>query len=341
VRVLLTGAAGFIGSHLTKKWKSDESVELVALDSFSDYYSAEYKRRRWDSLVAPTPIRFEKVDISDEEQINRVFADFAPDTVVHLAAQAGVRLSPHLFGHYTKSNLMGFSNVLNASVRYSAKNFLYASSSSVYGDHCALPLSEIEQALSPTSFYGATKLSNEIIAKSFSQRYGLRTRGLRFFTVYGPWGRPDMAYFRILSAIANDTTFELNGDGSIRRDFTFIDDVVNLVIRLKSDLETRESGFGDVVNLGGGAPRSINELIGAIETCVGRSLRKTSRESEPSDVKITHASSDYREKIIGKTSFASLESGVRNIVEWGGNPDVSKYLEQWVKSSEVWNLPPS
>jgi UDP-glucuronate 4-epimerase len=336
VRVLLTGASGFIGAHIFRSLASDLSNVVVGLDSYSNYYSPHLKRMRFEALCEEHRARVINADISNQEKTNSVFEEFRPQVVVHLAAQAGVRLSPNHFDEYSRSNLFGFVNVMNAAVKCEVESVVYASSSSVYGDNASLPLTEEEGNLSPTSLYGSTKLSNEIIAATFSRRYGIRTRGLRFFTVYGPWGRPDMAYFRILSALQNRDTFYLSGDGSVKRDFTYIDDVVTLTRDLTSELKLRTSGFHDVVNLGHGSPHSMMELIETLENLSGEKLKVSKLSVEPSDVKTTHASSTYRESLIGKVPATSLVDGLIRFVQWGRDETIRPLLQEWVKSSEAW-----
>jgi UDP-glucuronate 4-epimerase len=336
VRILLTGASGFIGAHLYRELSDQESIAVLGIDSHSNYYSPHLKKLRFESLSGRSLGEIRNVDISKDNQLDALFQEFEPDIVIHLAAQAGVRLTAKYFDQYSLSNLTGFTNVITACVKFDVQSILYASSSSVYGDKAELPLRESERNLAPTSLYGATKLSNELIAATISRRYGLKTRGLRFFTVYGPWGRPDMAYFRILSALLHGDSFRLNGDGEVRRDFTFIDDVISLVEILAEDLIKKDTGYYDVVNLGGGTPYSIIELIQMLETITGRSLHLIKQVSESSDVYLTHSNSDYRQSLIGQSSFIPLVSGLTRFVEWGSDTSIRSYLQDWVKSSEAW-----
>jgi UDP-glucuronate 4-epimerase len=336
-RVLITGAAGFIGAHLTKALSTDDIHEIVGVDSFSDYYSTTYKKMRVDSLISNQMAQIINLDVSNSGLVDNLFQDFKPQVVIHLAAQAGVRLQTDNFSHYVESNLSGFSNILISSVRYGVESFLYASSSSVYGNAPGTLLSEDMHPLVPTSFYGATKLSNEILAKSISGRFGLKTRGLRFFTVYGPWGRPDMAYFRILESLVTGRTFQLNGDGSIERDFTFISDVVGMSVGLLEDLRSRPEGHSDVVNLGGGVPRSMKALIHTMENLYGKSLNMEVVSREPSDVNRTESDKDYLETLIGHRSFVSLEDGARSFLQWGSDLQIRPHLADWVESSYKYN----
>jgi UDP-glucuronate 4-epimerase len=332
-RVLVTGASGFIGAHLCASLAKKTGIELAGLDSFSNYYSVQLKRRRVDALMSNQRIDLLTVDISDEAAVDKVFIDFQPEVVVHLAAQAGIRLNVNYFSQYVNSNLTGFANILTAAVRHKTRSLLYASSSSVYGNAKNQSLPESMESLLPTSFYGATKLSNEILARSISSRNELRTRGLRFFTVYGPWGRPDMAYFRILEALLNNRTFHLNGDGSIERDFTFVSDVIEITESLLNDLELREESFSDVVNLGGGSPHSMKALIGTLERLSERNLRMELKEWEPGDVRRTESDRRYAESLLGKRNFVTLERGLDDFLAWGTNSENSHFLADWVNSS--------
>jgi UDP-glucuronate 4-epimerase len=338
MRVLITGAAGFIGAHLMGEMQRDSSFQVLGLDNYSEYYSRQLKEIRVRTLTDTTKRDVIEVDISDQVKVNEVFESFQPEIVIHLAAQAGVRLMQGHFDKYVSSNLTGFCNVIGAASRIGATNFVYASSSSVYGDECSLPLSEGEVSLAPASFYGATKLSNEVIAATYSRRYGLRTRGLRLFTVYGPWGRPDMAYFRIISALQGGHEFQLSGDGSVQRDFTFVDDVTEMIRELSLDLKRHRPGFADVVNLGGGSPHSILEVIGSLETMLNLSLQISHLPREASDVEVTRADSVYRESLIGKRDFVSLDGGLTKVITWSQQFTSTDYLKSWVDSSKTWAL---
>jgi UDP-glucuronate 4-epimerase len=336
MRVLITGAAGFIGAHLMGELQRDSSFEVLGVDNYSQYYSRQLKEVRVRTLAKVENNDVIEIDISDNQKLNAVFDSFQPEAVIHLAAQAGVRLLNGHFDQYVSSNLTGFSNVIGAASRIGASSFIYASSSSVYGDQCSLPLSEGEVSLAPASFYGATKLCNEVIAATYSRRYGLRTRGLRLFTVYGPWGRPDMAYFRIVSALQGGYEFQLSGDGSVQRDFTYIDDVISMIKELSIGLKSQEVGFSDVVNLGGGAPHSILEVIRSLETILSLPLEIIHLPKEASDVEVTRADSVYRESLIGKREFVPLDEGLAGVVNWSRQFKSTNDLRAWVESSKIW-----
>mgnify|MGYP003349377648 CR=1 FL=1 len=246
MQILLTGAAGFIGSA-TALELAQRGNRVLAVDNFSTYYSVSLKEKRVAVLLQHPLIEFKRCDLADEQQVQDLFINNSITSVVHLAAQAGVRVPITAWDNYTKDNLQAFSNLLVNSARNRLSDFLYASSSSVYGNTQDLKFVERETKTSPVSFYGATKLSNEIIAETFSKATGIKTRGLRFFTVYGPWGRPDMVYFRMIVSALHQTPFDFYGDGSIERDFTYITDVVEINCKLLEELREREDGFSDEI----------------------------------------------------------------------------------------------
>ena len=224
MRVLVTGAAGFIGSAVSSSLHR-AGYEVLGVDSFSDYYSVDLKKARVTHFLEKSGIIFKHIDISNYDEINKVVEEFKPESIINLAAQAGVRLKMNDFGKYIESNVTGYTNIARASLNNGVKNFMYASSSSVYGNTASLPYSESEESLHPTSYYGSTKRFNELVTPIMFNNSDVRVRGLRFFTVYGPWGRPDMAYFRMIANLYAGTPFQLFGNGEIERDFTFIDDV--------------------------------------------------------------------------------------------------------------------
>ena len=330
MKVLVTGAAGFIGSHVAASLNS-LGHQVLCVDNFSDYYDPGFKKMRVSEIL--TSIDIETIDISRRSDVSKLFGKFKPDSVIHLAAQAGVRLPLSSYDNYVRDNLLGFSNVAIAASELKVQNFVYASSSSVYGDRALIPYTENERNLKPNSFYGATKLSNEILASTLSLQTGMRMRGLRFFTVYGPWGRPDMAYFRLISNVLVDAPYKLFGDGSIKRDFTYIDDTVNSTIDLLQNLSKQERGFSDVVNVGGGSPRSINELIQVISRISNKNVVLENRDPASADVAITSANSTYLQSLIGIRTFTSLEVGIDQTYAWASRKEISMKLLHWVKSS--------
>jgi UDP-glucuronate 4-epimerase len=265
MQYLITGAAGFIGSHLCHKL-AKEGNKIIAVDNYSDYYDVGLKNYRVKDLLKPLDLDVINLDITDDVKFDNLVSKSKPDVVINLAAQAGVRLPLKETDKYVHNNLVGFSNVLRSTVKNKVPYFLYASSSSIYGDKAAIPYIESEQNLHPTSFYGATKLANELLTPTLIQNSSTTARGLRFFTVYGPWGRPDMAYFRMIANVISGAEFNFFGDGSVERDFTFIDDAINSVMELTAELQKRKSGYSDVVNLGGGRPLSMNYLLQTVSS---------------------------------------------------------------------------
>jgi UDP-glucuronate 4-epimerase len=230
------------------------------------------------------------------------------------------------------NNLVGFSNVLRSTVNNKVPYFLYASSSSVYGDKAAIPYIESEQNLHPNSFYGATKLANELLTPTLIQNSSTAARGLRFFTVYGPWGRPDMAYFRMIANVISGAEFNFFGDGTVERDFTFIDDAVNSVMDLITELQKRKTGYSDVVNLGGGRPLSMNYLLQIVSSLSKNEVKFNRLNSNSNDAKKTMSDSKYIESLIGSKPNTKLEDGIAKTIEWAVREDISSNLNNWVKS---------
>ena len=314
MKIIVTGAAGFIGSS-TASLLSSQGHKVIGLDSITDYYSVKLKKQRIEDLLTANNIEFQLLDLTDGTKFAELVRNFQPDAVVHLAAQPGVRLSVTEYGKYIDSNLVGFANTLKTVLEHEVPNFLYASSSSVYGDDSEIPYNESERNLNPRSFYGATKLANEVLAKSVASQK-TKIRGLRFFTVYGPWGRPDMAYFKIADAIKSGHKFKLFGDGTVLRDFTFIDDTVTSISKLLEDLSEKSPTLNDVVNVGGGKPHSMLELITEIELISGRKLSLEYELPAHGDVKLTIADTQLQSKLIRFSPSVSLHDGLERFWKW-------------------------
>ena len=331
MKYLVTGAAGFIGSHLCQRLAT-EGNEVIAIDNFSDYYDVNLKKLRVENLLTPLQLKVLSVDISDKNAIDELIVSSKPEVVINLAAQAGVRLPTDQIHKYVNSNLVGFSNVLQSTVSNKIPYFLYASSSSVYGDQAAIPYTESEQNLHPHSFYGATKLANELLTPTLIKNSSTIARGLRFFTVYGPWGRPDMAYFRMIANVVSGSEFNFFGDGSVERDFTYIDDAVNSVIELSKELEKRKPGYSDVVNLGGGRPLSMNYLLENINKISKAEVKFNRQSSNSNDAKKTMSDSSYIQSLIGSKPETKLEDGINKTYQWALQSDISAQLNNWVKS---------
>jgi UDP-glucuronate 4-epimerase len=331
MKYLVTGAAGFIGSHLCKRLAT-EGNDVIAIDNFSDYYDVNLKKLRVEKLLTPLQLKVLSVDISDKNAIDDLIVSSKPEVVINLAAQAGVRLPTDQIHKYVNSNLVGFSNVLQSTVSNEVPYFLYASSSSVYGDQAAIPYTESEKNLHPNSFYGATKLANELLTPTLIKNSATIARGLRFFTVYGPWGRPDMAYFRMIANVVSGSEFNFFGDGSVERDFTYIDDAVNSVIELSKELDKRKPGYSDVVNLGGGRPLSMNYLLENINKISKAEVKFNRQSSNSNDAKKTMSDSSYIQSLIGSKPETKLEDGINKTYQWALQSEISAQLNNWVKS---------
>ena len=332
MKYLITGAAGFIGSAVSQALVR-QGHTISAVDSFSNYYSRDLKISRAKRLKDDFGIDTQRLDLSDEKSVKSLFLNCKPDIVIHLAAQPGVRLPLAQNAIYVKDNLVGFSNIATASAISGVDSFLYASSSSVYGDQREASLSESNHEIRPISFYGATKIANEFLAHSIANTSDTKFRGMRFFTVYGPWGRPDMAYFKIINAAINRGKFELYGDGSKTRDFTYLDDVISSVISLSDELLLRNSRFSDVVNIGGGNPVSINGLINTIQQILNVEIYINRVDNVIGDVSDTMADTRYLDSLIKPKKFVELRDGISETVEWALEKNATKEMKKWIASN--------
>ena len=325
---LVTGAAGFIGFHLSRRLLAD-GHRVVGVDSLSDYYDVNLKRARLDQLTPDENFTFEQIDIADRPAIEKLFADFRFDTVVNLAAQAGVRYSIENPHSYLECNLAGFLNVLEGCRHQQVGHLVYASSSSVYGANTNMPFSVHDNVDHPVSLYAATKKANELMAHSYSHLYRLPTTGLRFFTVYGPWGRPDMALFLFTKAILDDQPINIFNHGQMRRDFTYIDDIVEGVVRVANRIpQPNPEWSGDhpdpasskapwaVYNIGNNSPVELLRMIEVLEDCLGRKARRNMMPMQPGDVPATCADIDALVDDVGFAPATSIEDGVARFVEW-------------------------
>lgn len=331
-RVLITGAAGFVGSHFARKL-IQKGFSLVGIDKFSDYYSPQYKLVRLQALEIASNFEIHNFDLNNFERLNSIVEKFQPEYIVHFAAQAGIRLPLDKSEVYINDNILSFLNIIKSAQRNKVKGIMYASSSSVYGDENEIPFLEDSIELSPKSFYGLTKLMNEKMSVIFGKTGNLQMRGLRFFTVYGPWGRPDMAYFRLAASALGEYSFDLFGDGSIKRDFTNIDDVVDISYELFLDLIKKEDAFNDIVNVGGGYPQSMLQLVGEIRKFQEVNFDINIKESNKLDSKITMASDIYLKSLIGNHNFKPLSTGVRELMTWAKEPEIKGSMGKWISSS--------
>ena len=331
MKFLVTGAAGFIGSALAQRL-INAGHEVTAIDNFSDYYDVNLKKLRVKTLLEPVGLQVTSLDISKLQEVGTLIASIKPDVVINLAAQAGVRLGLSETYKYVESNLIGFSNVLIATIENKVPFFLYASSSSVYGDKASIPYNESETDLHPNSFYGATKLANELLTPTLVRNSSTAARGLRFFTVYGPWGRPDMAYFRMISNVVSESEFRFFGDGTIERDFTYIEDSVDSIIALTTELGSRESGYSDLVNVGGGRPLSMNYLMETVSSLANKQVSYKRVGGHLSDAVKTMSDSRYIQTLIGSKPNTKLEDGLAKTFNWATQSEISINLDKWVNS---------
>ncbi len=323
-RVLITGVAGFIGSRVARSLL-DDGFEVIGVDSFSDFYSEDYKRYRLNFFGIKNLVH--QVDVACKEEIERQFEVFRPQIVVHLAAQGGVRASKVNPKPYITSNQMGFLNVLELSERYLLEKFIYASSSSVYGDNLHPPYREDDPLPAPKSVYAASKLSNELVARDFPTR-GIQRIGLRLFTVYGPLGRPDMAMFRLLASSVLGRKFELTANLSVKRDFTYIDDVADVVGRI---CRSSSSNLPKILNVAGSKPYSLQELLNIMEAH-GINTEILACPEDPLDVKVTHGSTEVLSQHNLGVPQTKLIEGVRKTWEWMLGIDQGQ-IQEWYESS--------
>lgn len=316
-RVLVTGAAGFVGSHVAARLAA-MGHEVIGCDNFNDYYSPRLKHDRVAALLAPHGVECLTVELADVEQVRALFERVRPTLVVHLAAQAGVRYSLENPAAYVQSNLVGFGNILEACRRHKVEHLLYASSSSVYGANAKVPFSEDDKVDEPVSMYAATKKSNELMAHSYSHLFGLPATGLRFFTVYGPWGRPDMAYFSFTQKMMNGESIPVFADGLLTRDFTYIDDIVEGVVRLlfKPTPAAQGKAAHTVFNIGNHNPVQVLDFIRSIEEVTGIEARKEFLPMQAGDVPATHASIDKLRDWVGFAPTTPLATGLARFYEW-------------------------
>ena len=331
MKILVTGAAGFIGSALAQRLVG-AGHQVTAIDNFSDYYDVNLKKLRIKSLLEPVGLQVTNLDISKPNEVATLIDSIKPDVVINLAAQAGVRLGLSETYKYVESNLIGFSNVLIATIENKVPFFLYASSSSVYGDKASIPYKESETNLHPNSFYGATKLANELLTPTLVRNSSTAARGLRFFTVYGPWGRPDMAYFRMISNVVSESEFSFYGDGSIERDFTYIQDSVDSIIALTDELKSRKPGYSDLVNVGGGRPLSMNYLMETVSSLANKKVSFKRLDGNLSDAVKTMSDSTYIQNLSGTQPNTKLEEGLAKTFEWATQSEISINLDKWVNS---------
>lgn len=329
MKILVTGAVGFIGFYLSQKLLS-LGYQVIGLDNINDYYDVSLKIARLNQIKEEKNFTFHKLDLINRSNLEQLFAENNFDIVVNLAAQAGVRYSlenPHA---YVDSNLVGFVNILECCRHYNIKHLVFASSSSVYGFNTKIPFSTSDNVDHPVSLYAATKKANELMAHTYSHLYNLPCTGLRFFTVYGPWGRPDMAYFLFTKAILDKKPIKVFNYGKMQRDFTYIDDIVEGVVRVINHIPTslnaiKSDTYSDltignapykIYNIGNNQPVELLKFIETIEDCLGMKAEKNLLPIQPGDVPVTYADVDDLIRDVGFKPSTSIEVGIQKFVNW-------------------------
>lgn len=327
-RVLLTGAAGFVGFHVAEALL-DQGVEVLGIDNLNGYYDPALKRARLDRLAPRNGFSFEKLDIADYDALSAAFAAFRPEAAIHLAAQAGVRYSLENPRAYASANLDGFLSVLEACRHNPVRHLIFASSSSVYGANAKVPFSEHDGADHPVSLYAATKRANELMAHSYAHLYGIPVTGLRFFTVYGPWGRPDMAYFKFTKAILEGLPIDVYAEAEMSRDFTYVDDVSEAIVRLTGTPPAPAPDFDParpdpaiaaapyrIYNIGNHTPVRLDRFIAVIEAACGKQAIKRHLPMQPGDVPATYADVGDLAACVGFSPSTPIELGIQRFVDW-------------------------
>jgi UDP-glucuronate 4-epimerase len=328
LKILVTGIAGFIGFHAGKRLL-ERGDEVIGMDNLNDYYDVNLKKARLNQLEGHPRFRFLKLDLADRSGMARLFLELKPQRVVHLAAQAGVRYSIQNPYAYLDSNLAGFLNILEGCRHHQIEHLVYASSSSVYGANVKMPFSTSYHVDHPISLYAATKKANELMAHTYSHLYGIPATGLRFFTVYGPWGRPDMAVFLFTKAILEGEPIDVFNEGRMKRDFTYIDDIVEGVVRVLDRIpQGNEAPSGmdgspagsrapcKIYNIGNNQPVELLRLIETLERCLGKKAAKRMLPMQPGDVPATCADIDDLTRDVGFKPRTPIEAGIEKFVEW-------------------------
>jgi len=331
MKILVTGVAGFIGMHSAKKLL-DDGHEIIGIDNLNDYYDVTLKKDRLKVLESYKHFRFLKLDIKDQKDILELFKKEVPQRVLHLAAQAGVRYSIENPYVYIDSNIQGFLNILEGCRAIKTEHLVFASSSSVYGGNTKIPFSEHDNVDHPISLYAATKKANELMAHAYSHLYQIPTTGLRFFTVYGPWGRPDMALFLFTKAILQDQPIDIFNHGKMIRDFTYVDDIVESLVRIIDKIATPNASFDTknpdpatshapyrIFNIGNNQPTPLADYIEAIESALDKKAIKNLMDMQAGDVKITSADTTELNQWVNFKPNTSIKEGIRRFVDWYKN----------------------
>ncbi|MEG0051715.1 MAG: NAD-dependent epimerase [Comamonas sp.] len=326
--VLITGCAGFIGMHCAQRLLA-QGIPVVGIDNLNNYYDVALKQARLDQLRPNSQFRFAELDLADRKAMATLFAEVKPSRILHLAAQAGVRYSIDQPDDYTDSNLLGFGNILQGCRLHQVEHLVYASSSSVYGGNTRMPFAESDAVDHPISYYAATKKANELMAHSYSHLYGMPTTGLRFFTVYGPWGRPDMALFKFTKAILAGEAIDVYGDGQLVRDFTYIDDIVEGIMRVLDKPATPDASYNSrqpnpgtstapyrIFNIGNNSPTVLMDYIAALEASLGTTAQKRMLPIQPGDMHSTSADTRALQAWIDFAPAMPVATGVQRFVDW-------------------------
>ena len=318
-RILVTGAAGFIGFHLSRRLL-EAGVQVAGIDNLNDYYDPSLKESRLAILRQFPQFTFVKGDIADRDTVEKLFTDFAPDIVVNLAAQAGVRYSIDHPRSYIDSNIIGFFNVLEACRHHPVEHLLFASSSSVYGNQEKTPFATTDPVDHPISLYAATKKSDELMAFTYSHLYGIPATGLRFFTVYGPYGRPDMAYFKFANLIRQGQPIKVYNNGDMLRDFTYVDDIVqgivNMLCNQPAPMGGKETARYKIYNIGNNKPVRLMDFITTLEKALGRTAEKEFLPMQPGDVYQTYADVSELERDFGFRPATDIATGLARFAQW-------------------------
>ena len=313
--ILVTGAAGFIGANVSRALL-DKGCEVIGIDNLNDYYEPALKEHRLQGFLGESRFSFRPIDIADTAAVNALFDEYHFDIVIHLAAQAGVRYSIENPNAYVASNLLGFQNILENCRRYKPQHLVFASSSSVYGNSSASEFRESDRTDDPVSLYAATKKSNEVVGHSYAKLYDIPMTGLRFFTVYGPAGRPDMAYFSFTKAILAGDPINVFNHGNLERDFTYIDDIVTGVVGIADVPPTELAIPHRILNLGNNTPEKLGYFIATLENLLGVEANKEMIGMQPGDVFKTCANIDLAKQLIGYQPTTNIETGLSKFVDW-------------------------
>ena len=316
-KILITGVAGFIGYHLSKKLLND-NYHIIGIDNINDYYDPNLKNARLDNLNKLSNFEFNKIDFINNKELKPIFENNQFNQVIHLGAQAGVRYSILNPQFYIDTNITGFLNILENCKNYNIRNIVYASSSSIYGVNEKTPFSENDKTEKQISIYGVSKKTNELMAHTYSNLFGLNTVGLRFFTVYGPWGRPDMALYIFTKAIIENKKIDLFNEGDHARSFTYIDDITEPIHRLIkiNDKKYGRTSHSEILNIGGSKPVKLLKFINIIEKHLGKKAKINLKPMQQGDVKQTNADIEKLERITGYKPRTDVEEGIKRFIDW-------------------------